>query len=228
MGVGLTLALLLAGCATSGSPRSSSGPLPAPDFASARPAYRIGANDLLNVVVFQVKDLEREVRVDNAGQIALPLIGSIHAAGLGVQDLESSIAAHYRDRFLQNPQVSVFVKEYARQRVTVEGAVTNPGIFPIATQLSLLQGIALAKGPTNVADEHDVIVFRTVDGERRLARFDLDAIREGKAPDPELLGEDIVVVGESGGKVLLRRFIELTPLIGVWSLFRGTTTGTVR
>ena len=112
--------------------------------------------------------------------------------------------------------------QHARQRVTVEGAVTNPGIFPIATQLSLLQGIALAKGPTNVAAEHDVIVFRTIGGERRLARFDLDAIREGKALDPELLGEDIVVVGESGGKVLLRRFIELTPLIGVYSLFRGT------
>ena len=123
-------------------------------------------------------------------------------------------------RFLQNPQVSVFVKEYARQRVTVEGAVTSPGIYPIATQLSLLQAIALAKGPTNVANERNVVVFRSVGNQRHLARFDLKAIREGRAPDPEVMGEDVVVVDESGGKALLRRFIELTPLIGVWSVFR--------
>ncbi|MDQ3040531.1 MAG: SLBB domain-containing protein, partial [Pseudomonadota bacterium] len=106
------------------------------------------------------------------------------------------------------------------QRVTVEGAVTTPGIFPIATRLSLLQAIALSKGPTNVADEHNVIVFRTIKRVRYLARFDLKAIRAGSAPDPELQGEDVVIVGESAGKVRLRRFIELTPLIGIWSVFR--------
>lgn len=222
--MGLVLAGMLAACATGIAPvADGSRELPAPDPAAAivvRPEYQIGPNDLLSIVVFQVKDLEREVRVDNAGQISLPLIGSVMAAGATVSELQARIADRYRERFLQDPQVSVFVKDQASQRVTVEGAVTAPGIFPISTRLSLLQAIALSKGPTNVADERNVIVFRTTRGERYLARFDLEAIRDGSAPDPLLQGEDVVVVDDSVGKVWLRRFIELTPLIGVWGAVR--------
>lgn len=218
------LGLLVCACATGrAGPQSGSAALPTPDAPlaiSARPDYRIGPNDVLNITVFQVEDLERDVRVNNAGEISLPLIGTVMAAGSSAEELKTKIETGYRSRFLQNPQVSVFVKEYARQRVTVEGAVTSPGIYPIATQLSLLQAIALAKGPTDVANERNVVVFRSVGSQRQLARFDLKAIREGRAPDPEVIGEDVVVVDESGGKALLRRFIELTPLIGVWSVFR--------
>ncbi|TZF91234.1 polysaccharide export protein [Lysobacter lacus] len=187
-----------------------------------RGEYRIGANDLLSVVVFQVKDLDRDVRVNASGEISLPLIGVVNAAGLSVHGLETALEARYGARYLQHPHVTVFVKEAASQRVTVEGAVANPGIFPMTTRLSLLQAIALAHGPTNVANEHDVIVFRNVGGERRFARFDLKAIRNGELADPELFGEDVVAVDESGGKVWLRRAIELTPLLGVWSIFRST------
>ena len=220
----LALAGMLSACATGIAPGAAgSRELPAPDPAAAivvRPEYQIGPNDLLSIVVFQVKDLEREVRVDNAGQISLPLIGSVMAAGATVSELQARIAERYRERFLQDPQVSVFVKDQASQRVTVEGAVTAPGIFPISTRLSLLQAIALSKGATNVANERNVIVFRTTKGERYLARFDLEAIRDGSAPDPVLQGEDVVVVDESVGKVWLRRFIELTPLLGVWGAVR--------
>jgi len=218
------MALLMCACATGKNVTGSeASQLPVPDPLApvgVRPDYRIGPNDLINVMVFQVQDLDREVRVDNAGQISLPLIGSVPAAGSTAMELQARIEAGYRSRFLQDPQVTVFVKDFASRRVTVEGAVADPGIFPIATQLSLLQAIALAKGPTNVASERDVIVFRTVGGERHFARFDLNAIRDGSAADPEVLGEDIVVVAESSGKVWLRRFIELTPLIGVWGVLR--------
>lgn len=222
--ISLILAGALCACATRAAPGLAvADALPPPDPAAAlvvRPEYRIGPNDLLSIVVFQVKDLEREVRVDNAGQISLPLIGSIQAAGDTVAELEQAIAQRYRERFLQDPQVTVFLKDQASQRVTVEGAVTTPGIYPIATRLSLLQAIALSKGPNNVANEHNIVVFRTTRGQRFLARFDLERIREGSAPDPELQGEDVVVVDESAGKVWLRRFIELTPLIGVWRVVR--------
>lgn len=223
---GLLVLLFLSACAATGpsvgTVPAKSAALPAPDPVTstlARPEYQIGPNDLLSVVVFQVEDLAREVRVNNAGQISLPLIGTVDAAGLGVQQLETIIEAKYRERFLQDPQVSVFVKEFASQRVTVEGSVTRPGIFPMPSRLSLLQAIALAQGPTRVANEHNVIIFRTVAGERSFARFDLPAIREGREPDPEVFGEDIVVVDESAGKLWLRWVIELTPLLGVWSVF---------
>ena len=221
------LAVVLAGCATH-APRTGSVPAPqgglqAPDVVvplADRADYRVGPNDLLSVVVFQVKDLDRDVRVNNAGEISLPLIGVVKAAGQSVHELESQIEARYGARYLQHPHVTVFVKEAASQRVTVEGAVANPGIFPMTTRLTLLQALALARGPTNVANEHNVVIFRTVEGEKRFARFDLKAIRNGQLADPEVFGEDVVVVDESSGKVWLRRVIEFTPLIGVWSVFR--------
>lgn len=210
------------GCASTGiSPTTPQ--LPAADRVVADPQrvdYRVGPNDVLTVKIFQVEDLDREVKVDDSGRITLPLVGSVVAAGRTVAELESVIAGLYRARYLQDPQVSVYVKQAAGRRVTVEGAVGQPGIFPIDSRISLLQAIALARGPSNVANERNVIVFRTIDGRRQFARFDLRAIREGRAPDPELFGEDIVVVDESAGKVWLRRIVEATPLIGVWSVFR--------
>lgn len=214
--------LLLASCATRPAITGlASLPNVEPaNLSSLRPDYRIGPNDKLAIKVFQVAGLDREVRVDNAGNISLPLAGTLAVAGKTVNETQSVIQKAYGQSYLQDPQVSVLVLDRARQRVTVEGAVAGPGIYPIDTQLSLLQAIALAKGPTNVADEKDVIVFRTLGGQRHVARFDLTAIRDGTTPDPELMGEDIVVVAESGNKVWLRRLVEVTPLIGVWTLFR--------
>jgi polysaccharide export outer membrane protein len=224
MGASLSLLLLLlSSCASRPVAVTGSGPLPTAEpvvFTAQRPDYRIGANDRLSIKVFEVAGLDRDVRVNNAGEISLPLVGSLAVGGKTVDEAQQLIATAYRARFLQNPQVSVLITEQARQRVTVEGAVTGPGIYPIATQLSLLQAIALAKGPTTVADEKDIIVYRTLGGERHVARFDLIAIREGRAPDPELMAEDVVVVPESNSKLWMRRLVETTPLIGVWTLFR--------
>ena len=125
--ISLALALFMCACATgNGAGRLETSVLPAPDLLTTvadQPDYRLGPNDLLNVVVFQVQDLERDVRVDNAGHISLPLIGTVSAAGSTAMELQARIEAAYRSRFLQDPQVSVFVKEYARRRITVDGAV---------------------------------------------------------------------------------------------------------
>lgn len=223
---GLWLALSLVGCATTAPARGTvpalDAPLDLPDLAELASARKnvVAPDDLLTVKVFQVEELDREVRVSGGGHVSLPLIGDVQAAGLTTEALQTRIEALYAARYLQNPQVSVFVKEAARRRVTVEGAVANPGIFPMPTRLTLLQAVALAKGPTTVANERHVVVFRTAGAEKRFARFDLDAIRDGVHADPEIYPEDIVVVDESRGKVWLRRVIEFTPLIGVWSVFR--------
>jgi polysaccharide export outer membrane protein len=188
--------------------------------AIGRPEYRIGPSDLLSVTVFQTKDLDREVRVDNAGQVSLPLIGAIDAAGRTAHELEADLATRYGARYLQDPQISVFVKEFASQRVTVEGAVGKPGIYPVSTRLTLLQAIALAEGLDDNASERNVIVFRTAQGRRQFARFDLEAIRDGSNDDPEIQGEDVIVVDTSGGKVFLQNLIKLAPFVAVWRAYR--------
>lgn len=188
--------------------------------ALGRPEYRIGPSDLLTVTVFQIEDLDRDVRVNNAGQVSLPLIGAVGAAGRTVNELETVIASRYAARYLQNPQVSVFVKEFSSQRVTVGGAVTKPGIFPMPTRLTLLQALALAEGLQPTASERNVIVFRTVKGQRVFARFDVGAIAKGKNSDPEIMGEDVIMVDTSGGKVFLQNLIKVAPLVAVWRVYR--------
>jgi polysaccharide export outer membrane protein len=189
--------------------------------ALGRPEYRLGPGDLVKLQVFQLPDLEREVRVDNAGRITLPLIGAVEAAGSSISQIESQVASRYRDRYLQNPQVTLSLLESPNQQVTVGGAVEQTGIYPMgAPYLTLQQAVALAKGVSNVADRRNVIVFRTVNGERIFARFDLVQIQQGKLKDPDIYGGDIIIVDRSGAQLLLRTLIELTPFVGVWRAYR--------
>ena len=189
--------------------------------ALGRPEYRLGPGDLVKLQVFQLPDLDREVRVDNAGRITLPLIGAVDAAGSSISQIETQVASRYRDRYLQNPQVTLSLLQSPNQQVTVGGAVEQTGIYPMnAPYLTLQQAVALAKGVSNVADRRNVIVFRTVNGERVFARFDLVQIQQGKLKDPDIYGGDIIIVDRSGAQLLLRTLIELTPFVGVWRAYR--------
>ena len=99
--------------------------------ALGRPEYRLGPGDLVKIQVFQLPDLEREVRVDNAGRITLPLIGAVQAAGSSISQIEDQVASRYRDRYLQNPQVTLSLMESPNQQVTVGGAVEQTGRYPL-------------------------------------------------------------------------------------------------
>ncbi|MBL0040328.1 MAG: polysaccharide export protein [Xanthomonadales bacterium] len=226
------LLLSLAGCSSSSALKSGSAKavtatqsLPPPDTTAASGAYvgvsdyRVGPLDLLEVSVFQVPDLNRTVRINTSGQISLPLIGAIRAGGKTVTELEAEIAAKLSAQFLQNPQVSVFVKEFSSQRITVEGAVKNPGIFPITGKTSLLQVIAMARGFEELADERTIIVFRTIEGKKMAALFNIREIRAGQVEDPQIYGDDIVVVERSGVRSAYKSVIDgLRGLIGFSAL----------
>ena len=217
---------LLASCASSGGGRTDAvaTSLPAPDTTSASGAYqggsdyRVGAQDLLEISVFGVKDLEKEVRVNSNGQISLPLIGGVMAGGKTIPELEAELARKYADGFLQNPQVSVFVKEYTSQRITLEGAINKPGIYPITGKTTLLQAIAIGGGLNDqLADLGGVVVMRYVGGKRMAAVYDLRQVRRRTGDNPELFGDDIIVVEQSGSKTAFRRIIESIPVLGVFS-----------
>ena len=170
--------------------------------------------------MFGVQELDKEVRVNSNGQISLPLIGGVMAGGKTIPELESELAKKYADGFLQKPQVSVFVKEFTSQRLTVEGAVNKPGIYPITGKTTLLQAIALAGGVDDkVADLGGIVVMRQVSGRRQAAVFDLRQVRRGNVEDPQLYGDDIIVVEQSGSKTAFRRFIESVPVLGIFAWF---------
>lgn len=237
IGLSVLLALLsalmvLPGCSSIEAVRReqvnavSGNALPPPDTTTASGAYqgatdyRIGAQDLLGISVFGVQELDKEVRVNSNGQISLPLIGTVIAGGKTVPELEAELARRYADGYLQNPQVTVFVKEYTSQRITLEGAVNKPGIYPITGKTTLLQAIALAGGiDDKIADLGGIVLMRQVNGKRMAAVFDLRQVRRGLIEDPQVYGDDIVVVEQSGSKSAYRRFIESAPAIGVFRWF---------
>lgn len=182
--------------------------------------YKIGVQDVISVRVFQEPDLTfEEIQVDASGTINFPLVGRMVAAGKTPFELSNSIEDGLSRGFIRSPQVVVGVVESAALRVTVEGNVAGPGVFEIAGNTTLLEAIARAKGPTNTAALDEVVVFRDIEGERMGAVFNLQDIREGKAPDPQIVGGDRIVVGFSGLKGAYRDFILAAPIFNVFARF---------
>jgi polysaccharide export outer membrane protein len=180
--------------------------------------YRIGPQDKLNITVFQVKDLTVEkIEVDASGQILLPLIGSVQAQGMTTTELSKEIARRLGEKYLQNPQVSVVVEEASSQKVTVEGAVNEAGVFQLRGRTSLLEAVAMAKGPSHNADPRHVAIIRIVDGESKAAVFDITAIQHGKARNPEILGNDIVVINDSKTKQFWHELVTSLPAFLIFS-----------
>jgi polysaccharide biosynthesis/export protein len=185
--------------------------LPPPDSAGVlRPEsaeYRIGAQDQLEINVFGIEELKRTVQVDSGGKILLPLVGSVQAGGRTPDELSSDLVTALKKKYMKDPQVIVTVKEAQSQRVTVDGAVMQPGVYPLTGPTTLLQAVSLARGPDpKLANVKKVAIFRQIGGKRQSAFYDLTQIRAGKAEDPVVYGSDIVVVDTSGAKSFFSNF----------------------
>ncbi len=218
----LLIAVTLGGCASSRMQAVPVGEaayqiVPPADPNAPPASYIIVPNDVLNLQVFQEPDLSNEeLQVDNVGNIQMPLLGQIQAAGRSPPELAADIALRLSQRYIVNPQVVVSVAEAAKRFVAVEGQVEKPGVYEIDREYTLLSAIARAESPTDVAKLDEVVVFRTVNGQRMGARFDLRDVRAGLAPDPQILGGDVVVVGFSSVKGAWRDFLKAAPAFNVF------------
>lgn len=127
--------------------------------------FPLGAGDLVEVAVFEVPELSNlKLRVPNSGEITLPLIGAVPAAGRTPKELQGEIRDKLRERYMHNPQVSLFVHEHKSQRISVIGAVRTGGVFPLTSRLKVADALALAGGLTEDAG-HLVYVIRRVPGQ---------------------------------------------------------------
>jgi len=184
--------------------------------------YRVGPNDLLDIEILDLDNMKRTVRVNAAGAISLPLIGPIVVAGLTAQQAERHIADRYAEKYLQNPSVSVFIKEFTTERITVDGAVAKPGIYPLTGQITLLRALALAGGFGPIADSNEVMLFRVNEkGERQVAVFNVDQIRAGKSDDPTIKGDDLIVVQRDANRRVLKDslFRDILDSVNPFSVF---------
>ena len=185
------------------------------DMATSSPkevGYKIGPQDVLDISVFKAPELSKTVQVAEAGTINLPLVGYVSAAGRTAASLEHELEAKLGAKYLKSPQVTVYVKEYNSQRVTVEGSVKKPGVYPIRGHDTLLGSIAVAEGLDRDTASSNVVVFRTVAGVRTARRYDIDDIRSGNSEDPLIRGGDIIVVDDSAAKAAFQTFIKMLPL----------------
>ncbi|WP_284053347.1 polysaccharide biosynthesis/export family protein [Stakelama marina] len=197
---------------------------PEPDLTRQATSYEIGPLDVLSITVFQEPDLSfsgtgNQLQVDAAGNISYPLLGTVRAAGKTALELSNEIAAALGRKYLVDPQVSVTVAASISQRVTVEGDVNKPGTYEINGTSTLLEALAQAESPTEVAKLDQIVIFRRVDGKRMGGVFNLNDIREGKAADPEIKGGDVIVVGFSAVKGAFRDLFKAAPFFNVFRYF---------
>ena len=191
----------------------------APSAFSLDAGYKIAPLDILTVQVFRMKDLTGEYQVDLAGNLSMPLIGEVRAVDLTTAQLDTELTRRLGEKYLENPDISVGIKESTTRVVTVDGAVHKSGAYPALGPISLMQAVALAGGATEDANTRRVAVFRQIGGRRQAAAFDLTSIRRGEMEDPRIYAGDIVVVDGSSVKATTKQFLNSVPLLSIFRPF---------
>lgn len=179
-----------------------------------RQDYRIGKEDLIDISVFEVPELSRTVRVSAAGEISLPLLGSVRVAGLSPVEMERLLTELLRRSYLKDPQVTVFLREFHSDPVSVVGAVKVPGLYQIQTRKSLIEVLAMAQGfsegPARLAGR-SIVITRKVHGSSEAVASGNDpstasdpipgsasTLSQGKTENPEILEVPIKELMQSG------------------------------
>lgn len=191
----LGMAILMGGCASQRASTSapSRSPEVPPPLSTAE--YRIGPEDVLEIVVWKNLDLSKTVTVRPDGMITLPLIGELRAGGLTANDVRNEIKARL-ERYKEMPEVSVTVTDVRSYSLFILGEVRTPGRYQVKTATTLLQALALAGGFTQFADTNGIVVVRrdpreSVLKEQRIMVRYKDLVKRG---DVALSPGDTVIV----------------------------------
>ena len=168
------------------------------DYAPDATAGVIRALDVLQVDVFGVPELSREVQVSANGTVDYPLVGSVVAAGQSIEEFSFALENRLRETYVRQPDVTSRITERSDQFVTVGGEVDRPGRYPITSSITLMEAVAIGGGLDELASRDEVLVFRTVGEERYIGVYNLEGIRRGNYADPDIYPSDIVMVGEFG------------------------------
>jgi polysaccharide export outer membrane protein len=172
---------------------SAAAPAVDPAVGDTTKDYRIGAGDVLEVWVFDQKDLSRTVPVRPDGKISLPFVNDVTAAGRTPEALRADITARLKP-YVQNPEVSVMVREVRSARAAVTGAVRMPNTYELGAGDTVLDLIAKAQGFTEFANRKDITLIRAKNGER--LKLNYDRMRDGKEPNHAVENDDIIIVND--------------------------------
>jgi polysaccharide export outer membrane protein len=182
-------------------PQKPAPPLPAarkpaaPQGVVPPPSYVIGPDDQLSIVFWKDKDMTSDVVVRPDGKISLPLLNDVQAAGLTPEELRLKITEEAR-RFIEDPNVTVVVRQIISLRVYITGEVAKPGPYLLTSGLTVLQLIAVAGGLTEYADRKKIMIMRTENGRQATYRFNYKEVvdRKNLKQNIELKPGDTVIV----------------------------------
>lgn len=162
--------------------------------AKAEDGLRIGGGDLLLVSVFGVPDYTHNVRVADDGTISLPLIGQVNVGGLTPREVAANLQVRLsQGGYFNNPQVSVFVKEYATEGVSVLGEVQKPGVYPLLGARTLFDVLSAAQGTTQTAGDKVYITHRGQPQQPEIVKLSYDVKGVAQSNVPVMPGDTVVV-----------------------------------
>jgi protein involved in polysaccharide export with SLBB domain len=185
---------------SSGSANSSSTALPT--AITAPPGYQLSANDGIGVEVFGEEDLKTTARLNSEGNASLPLLGSVHLAGLTLTQATTRVTELYARDYLVSPKVNVTLLGYARRRFTVLGQVNKPGSYEMPETspggIDLMEAIAMAGGYTRIAAPERTSVRRHLaNGADQMMRVNAKRVERGQTANCRIQDGDSITVGES-------------------------------
>ena len=212
-----TLSLALSGCATDRLYGEAAGieiaeldTLPPPGTENL---YVIGAQEALEIEVVGAERLSGTYLTDGQGRISFPLVGLLDLEGLAPNEAAELIADILRGNYLLDPQVRVIPDEIPPPTVSVGGQVEKPGEYPVLGRQSLMRVVNQAGGLAEYAKLDDVLVLRTVNGQRYIGAFNIQAIQRGNYVDPTVYPNDIIIVGDSPNRRRLDGILQFAPLL---------------
>ena len=166
----------------------------APDVV-VPPGYVIGAEDLLTIVYWKDKDMTSEAQVRPDGRIALPLLNDVQAAGLTPEQLREKLTEESK-KYMEDPNITVVVRQINSRKVFITGEVNRPGPYPLVSQTSVLQLLAMAGGLREYANSKKIVIMRTENGKQISLMFNYKDVIAGKnlKQNVELKPGDTVVV----------------------------------
>jgi polysaccharide export outer membrane protein len=141
--------------------------------------YVIGPDDVLTIVFWREKDLSGDVAVRPDGRISLPLLNDVEAAGLTPEALRLRLT-EAAGKLLEEPTVTVVVKQINSRKVFITGQVAKPGPYPLNGPTTVVQLLALAGGVLEYADEKNIAIMRTENGQSVSLRFNYDQVKKRK------------------------------------------------
>ena len=180
------------------TPPRGSGPAGPPvtgATAALPPGYTIGAEDVLGVLFWREKDISGDVIVRPDGKITLPLLNDVQAAGLTTDELRTALTAAAA-KYVEDPNVTVVVRQINSRRVFITGQINKPGPYPLSPGLTVMQLIAIAGGLTEFADSKNILIMRTENGKPLAIRFNYKEVLDRKRlqQNIELKAGDTVAV----------------------------------